>query len=172
MTDLFRNETIFGRVLDKYRSDSGNLGLILEDYQGKLLTFKSTLQISLELNKIFKPINQYLKTKKMVFISTDEDMEMVPYEIIGDKIMQEESHNIVYLATLSQKIPELSIKNFNVTVLGEKNERTIDYLEKIAIKETGIDYQVSDSINEGIGHFHSKVTYKKNRGEFFVGKRP
>ena len=35
LIDLFRNETLYGRVLDKYRLDSGNLGVILEDYQGQ-----------------------------------------------------------------------------------------------------------------------------------------
>jgi hypothetical protein len=141
-------------------------------YDAALSQHISTIGVSKQLYNLFKPLERYYKGKKMLIIITDDDLETVPFEILGQREMLDETHTVVYLSSILSALRKYNAGNRVVSLLDTDSRGIYHELELVALRESGISYKASQIINSGMGHIHSSILFDQFRGEFFLdGKR-
>jgi hypothetical protein len=141
---------------------------ILSRYDSASSRRISTIGVSRELSELFKPLERYYTGKDLVIIISDDDLESVPFEIIGRQIVLDESHTIVYLSSILSALRRYNSGNREVSLIDADSREIYHELELVALRETGISFKSSDRIDSGIGHIHSTVLFNPVMGEFFL----
>ncbi|MDY6935615.1 MAG: tetratricopeptide repeat protein [Spirochaetota bacterium] len=155
------------RIKQGYR----DVSKILPRYRERLTKFENTVKISEELFSIFKPISKYYQGKGGIIFITDKELEQVPFEIMGEKTLLVESHSIVYISSIISALRSYKSRNRIVSILNLQQRDIFYELEEVAIKESGINYRITDSVNSGIAHIQHPLLYNSMRGEFYFGDK-
>jgi hypothetical protein len=130
---------------------------------------KNTIEISKNLYSIFKNLEGYYKDKKTIFLITDNELESIPFEIIGEKNMLEETHTIVYLPSILSTFLKYNEGKNAVNLIDASDESILNNTEFISIKESGIPYDKQNKIKSGIGHIQGKIFIDSADGKLFIG---
>ncbi len=133
------------------------LAEIEKRYNARLSLMKNTINISKDIYKIFKPLEEYYRDKKTIIFITDNALEKVPFEIMGEGIMLEESHAIVYLPSILSTFMKYNPGKNIVNLIKSREKNFYHELEFLSIKESGIPYKSVNFIKSGIGHLHGKI---------------
>jgi len=156
-TIIFNN--VYGKILK-----------IIDDYKEAAIKLKSTMRLSRKLNKIFKKAREYFwSRKKILILATDQDMEIVPFEILGSKNRMDEKHIVVHLSSIVSGLKKLNKPQRKVTILGDSRRVFYNYLEGQAVEESGIEFARKEDIDSGFGHIHAPVEYNKVLRKLFLG---
>ena len=140
-------------------------------YSAALSQHISTIGVSRELYTLFKPLERYYRGKEMLIIITDDDLESVPFEIIGKREMIDETHTVVYLSSILSALRRYNTGNRVVSLLNADKREMYHELELVALRESGISYRASQLVNSGMGHIHRSMLFDPFRGEFFLNEK-
>jgi len=149
---------------------------ILKNYNEKIAKLENTISVSRAFYyKVFKPIRKYYRTDKMkkdplIFI-TDNAMEKMPFEILGKKNMLAEKHTIVYISSLISGFKKLQKVSKLVNIVGTDKKKISNYLENIAIEESGIKFEVSGKKQKGFLHLHVPLRYDNKFKKLYIGEK-
>ena len=81
-------------------------------------------------------------------------MEKMPFEILGKKNMLAEKHSIVYISSLISGFKKIKKPAKTVNIIGKDESKIYNYLENIAIDESGIKFDLSGKKHKGFLHLH------------------
>ena len=140
---------------------------ILASYNELLSKFSVTLSVSRDLENLFTPMKAFYEKRDTIIFATDNDLEGVPFEIMGSKNMLMETHSILYLSSLMSGLRELKKIVPRVELIGSGDPAYMR-LEKISLSESGIPYSKVSRLEGGFGHMQSPVTYNSITGELLV----
>ena len=128
---------------------------VLDSYEEKISSFKNTYPESKAINDIFSPLEAHYKNKKTIYFITDNELEKVPYEIMGSKVFLDESHKLYYISSLLSALNPVKKPGGKINLItGDCSELFCD-LEKTAISESR--FKISSDGN--ICHIMSKIIY-------------
>ncbi len=128
---------------------------VLDSYEEKISSFKNTYAESKAINEIFSPLETHYKKKKTIYFITDNDLEKVPYEIMGSKVFLDESHKIYYISSLLSALNPVKKPGGKINLISGDCSELFCNLEKTAISESR--FKVSSDGN--ICHIMSKIIY-------------
>ncbi len=140
---------------------------ILSGYSDAVSKLQNTLAYSRDLESLFAQMKKHIEKRDTIIFITDNDLEQVPFEIIGSKNMLIETHKIVYLTSIISGLKNLKPTVPNVSLFGS-NEEIFNQLEKVSISESGIEYSPVTRIEQGIGHLQSSIYYNSMEKELFL----
>ncbi len=126
---------------------------------------KNINSASKELAKILSPLYPMMKEKKVILISTDSDTEKIPFETIGDTEMLSDKSMLLYIPSLLLSTSAGSSISREV-YLPEKDSSSSLYLDRVAVRESGIKINSKADSGSGMIHLSSKIRYNKGRREF------
>ena len=121
---------------------------------------KNTIEISKSLYEIFKQLEEVYKKKKTIIFITDNELEKVPFEIIGKRSLLEETRRIVYMPSLLSTFLNTNnadLGNRAVSIVKSKDKSIAHELELIALKESGISHKLSEKANSNFWHLNGKI---------------
>jgi len=130
----------------------------LARYKENLLSLQNTANTSLTLDRVFTPLKKYYKDKKTIIFITDEFMEQVPFEIMGEKNFLIETHEIYFLPSLATALKNISLNVRSVEIIGNGRDTIFTGVEDIALRESGIP--LTSGVTTGsIVHLFEPVLY-------------
>ncbi len=159
------------RLKDGYEKVSA----ILSQYDNISLNTKITRNISRELFNMFRPVYKYFKDRHSLIIVTDNALERIPFEIIGERDMLSETFNVAYLTSILSSFLKHNTENRKVSFIDKesrdpKNWLESDFiyrLETVAVKESGIDYDYP-AIATGIAHLNTDILFDSFKGSLYI----
>ncbi len=120
---------------------------------------------SKELAKILSPLYLLMKDRKLILISTDSDSEKIPFEITGDGEMISNRSLLLYIPSLL--ISTASKNSFSREVfLPETESSPASYINRVAVRESGIKFSSKADSGRGIVHLSSKIKYSQEKKIF------
>ncbi|PKL41151.1 MAG: hypothetical protein CVV44_00500 [Spirochaetae bacterium HGW-Spirochaetae-1] len=133
----------------------------LARYKENLLSLQNTANTSLALDRIFTSLKKYYKDKKTIIFITDEFMEQVPFEIMGEKNFLVETHGVYFLPSLATALKNISPNVRSVEIIGRSRDKIFTGVEEIALRESGLP--LSSGIATGsIAHLFDPVLYNQD----------
>ncbi len=157
---------ILGWIISKdsiktVRLKNGNekINDIIIKYYDDLSSLKNTTGISKELYVLFKPIEKYYKDKTDIIIITDKALERIPFEIIGERTMLEETHDIAYLTSIFSSLITYRQSERAVRFIDKSSNKLINELEAVAVRESGIPFGFSAKTESGIAHINTEILF-------------
>ncbi|MBN2041478.1 MAG: PD40 domain-containing protein [Spirochaetes bacterium] len=131
------------------------------------LTVKNITRVSQKLYELFKPLEiHYVKKNDIIFI-TDNELEKIPFEIIGSGTILDEVYNVTYIPSiLSSFKPGTPVEN-SVSFADTENRSLINKLELVSVKESGIQYNYRMDGN-GVAHINSEILFDSFKGELYI----
>jgi TolB protein len=132
---------------------------IMDDYTEALSRLTNTLQVSIKMNELFKPLQEMVKDKKRVIISTDSHLEDVPFELIGERELLDERYSVVYSSTLNFSLAGNDQVFSGVVVAGEDSTKVFKSLETAALKRLGIYKPAVQGQSRPYVHYYHPLTY-------------
>lgn len=142
-----------------------------ERYGVSVAGLASIAGISRELYSAFKPLERFYRNRKRVIFITDRALEWVPFEIMGEKAMLEDSHDVFYLSSIISALREYAKEKPLVSVLGEPGGITYLEVEKRALGQSGIRFTVEERGTSGYSHLFSPLSYNPVEGMVYAGDR-
>ena len=142
----------------------------MDGYMTASAAGKELAGASSEIAKILSPLYPQMKGKKVILISVDSESEKIPFEIAGDGEMISNKTQLIYIPSLLVSTTGGSSVSREI-YLPETEDSMAAYLEKVAIKESGIKYSTSADSRRGIIHLSSKVRYNHGKREYSISGR-
>lgn len=141
-------------------------------YRNALATFGNTVTASRDLYTVFSPLERFYRSKKTVFFCTDSHLERVPFEIMGDKNMLEESHSVVFLSSILSGLRKYHHGANQVVLVEPERPSIYADLEITAIRQSGIPFRHEKIISGDRGHVLSPVYYNPLKNVLMVNGKP
>lgn len=177
---LVRNEAdifawiISSQSIENARLKEGYLRVrsLEEGYRANISDQKNILDVSRGLYELLRPLENYFKSKKRIVFVTDRELEQVPFEIMGEKDMLDESHAVVYLSSIISSLRHYNNIKPEVSIVDSSRKSVTFDLERVAIRQSGISYGNDTIISNGISHIFASILYNPQRGEFILDGKP
>lgn len=150
------------------RNAYSNVANLSSEYKNLCLQQKSVSAVSKGLAELFKPVANFISNAETLYIVTDSDMEKVPFEIIGEKTMLEENVNILYLTSLMSALRKYPDTTDKIVFAGNNNQRIVDQLEEVALRESGLKYTNDNPANGNLAMIQKIYNYNQLSKELYV----
>jgi len=112
----------------------------LREYRDAVSLLKPVSGYSSKLKSLFSPLAKNLKQQDRLLFVVDSDLDPVPFEIMGERDMLEETHSVFYSGPiLSSLVPSRGTFN-EIGLAGDPDTSLATSLQYIAVKESGIQY--------------------------------
>lgn len=166
---------VTNEFVDAIRITSGykRLTEIMRNYSNNVALLKNTGQTSKELTKLFRRVINRSKKMKNIVIMHDRFFDNIPFELIGDKNILAEKHNIIYNTSLVVNTNTKEEKfDPKVFLLKSKLNNIKNKLERIAIAESGIKYEKFNSkkdVKNTIIHIQKSLQYDSVNKNIVIG---
>ncbi len=125
---------------------------------------------SREIAKILSPLYTMMKDRKVILISTDSDSEKIPFEIAGDGEMISNKSLLIYIPSLLVSLTSEGAVSRKLYI-PETDASMPAYLDKVAVKESGVTFSFAKHPERGIIHLSSKVRYSQAKRDFMLGAK-
>ena len=124
---------------------------------------------SRDLQALLSPVYSSLKNKKNIIVCCDSWTEKIPLEITGDGRMLCEQYSIVYISSPLQLSGGAAERVASVQILSYSDDDHRQYIERAAVRESGVPFAISDRADGGAAHIAEAVNYRRSE-PFFTDK--
>jgi TolB protein len=129
---------------------------------------RDTAPVSAELKVLLAPVYAHLKNVKIIIFCCDSLTEKLPLEIAGEERMLADDYSIVHVSSpllLSDSPPE---RPGSVQIVSYSNDDRRQYVERAAVRESGVPFAVSDNAGGNAAHVADLVNYSSSYPFFTV----
>lgn len=124
--------------------------------------------VSAELKVLLAPVYAYLKNVKTIIFCCDSLTEKLPFEIAGEERMLSDDYSIVYVSSPLLLSDTPSERPGSVQVVSYRDDDLRQYVERAAVRESGVPFAVSDNAGGNAAHVADNVNYSSSYPFFTV----
>ncbi|HPS56625.1 MAG TPA: tetratricopeptide repeat protein [Spirochaetota bacterium] len=141
---------------------------IITGYESRAAAGKDVSSFSKELQILLAPVYGSLKNKKSIIVCCDSWTEKIPLEIAGDSRMLCEQYSIVYVSSPLLLSGTASERAGSVRVISYSEGDHRQYIERAAVRESGVPFTVSEKADGGVAHVADAINYNRSKPFFTV----